>query len=222
MADKVIIYIKQTDEPRIPVTARIEWLPDGKIKPIMYWTPDGSCHQVSRVCETTLCAFLKNRGEGIRFKVETEIIETADLDESLLHNTYETYLYFADNWFCGKNFIDGRYDHEGKEYIPVTLDIFPDGGYELLYFWVHRERYLVEKTIEIEPHGSFIAGGIGVRHKVEARQVNAEDDEDTDPDISVRRTAALYFEVNKWFMPVKALNNDNVIYPIGYFNEPVS
>lgn len=205
MSDKTVIYIKRPDEPPVPVTARIEWLPDGKIKPLMYWTPDGSCHLVRHVYEMTLCAFLKDRGEGVRFKVTAEIAESPEQDESLRYAQYETYIYFADNWFCGKNFIDGRYVHEGKEYIPVSLDVFPDGGYELLYFWARGARYIVEKTDEIEPRGSFLAGGIGVRHKVEARQVNAENDDDPDTSKSVRRAAGLYFEVNKWFVMVNII-----------------
>ena len=199
MTDKAIVYIKQTDEPLIPVTARIEWQPDGKIIPLMYWTPDGCCHQVRHIYEMTPCAFLKNRREGIRFKLRAEITETPDLDDSILHIQYETYLYFVDDRFCGKNFIDGRYGHTGKEYISVMLDVFPDGDYELIYFRVQETRYMVEKTIAVEPRGSFHAGGVGIWHKVEARLVNAEDDEDPDPNNSVRRIAALYFEINKWF-----------------------
>ena len=199
MADKYVVYIKQTGKPRVPVTVRIEWLPDGRIIPQMYWTPGGSCHQVRFIYEMTQCAFLQDRGEGIRFKVRAEIIETSEPYDELLHAQYETCLYFADNWFCGKNFIDGRYEHTGKEYIPVTLDVFPDGAYELIYFWVQGMRYMVEKTVAVEPRGSFDVGGIGIWHKVEARQVNTDDDEDPDPRNSVRRPAALFFEVNKWF-----------------------
>lgn len=203
MANKPVVYCKQTDEPLVPVTVRIEWLPDGKIVPLMFWLPDGNCHQVNHIYEMTLLAFLKDRGEGIRFKVIAEIIETMEQEEELLHVQYETYLYFADAWFSGKNFIDARYLHAGKVYIPVILDVFPDGGYELVYFWVHGERYKVEKTIAVEPHGSFYAGGLGVWHKVEVRKVNADDDEDPDPNKSARRFAGIYFEVNKWFVSTR-------------------
>jgi len=208
MVDKPVIYSMQTDGPLVPITVRIEWLPDGRIVPQMYWTPDGCCHQVSHVYEMTLLAFLKNKGEGLRFKVMDEIIETMEQEEELLHVQYETYLYFADAWFSGKNFIDARYLHAGKEYVPVILDVFPDGGYELIYFGVHGERYKVEKTVAVEPRGSFYAGGIGVRHKVEARQVNDDDDEDADPNISVRRFAGVYFEVNKWFVKTRGDHNE--------------
>jgi len=34
--EEPIIYIKQSGELKIPVTARIEWLPNGKIKPLFY------------------------------------------------------------------------------------------------------------------------------------------------------------------------------------------
>lgn len=89
-----------------------------------------------------------------------------------------------------------------KEYIPVTLDVFPDGVYELVYFWVHGSRYMIEKTSDIEYRGSFYAGGVGVLHKVDARLVGADDDEDPDPNMSVIRVAALYLELNKWFVCV--------------------
>lgn len=199
MADKTIVYSKQTGEALIPLTVRISWMPDGAIKPLMYWTPDSSCFEVKYVYEMTPLAFLKDRGEGIRFKVRAELIETPEYDDELLHTQHETYLYFADNRFCGKNFIDARYGHAGKKYIPVTLDVFPDGDYELIYFKVQDARYMVENTIEIEPRGSFHAGGVGICHKVEARLINADDDEDPDPSISILRMAALYFEINKWF-----------------------
>ena len=203
MADKAVVYSKQTDEPGVPVTVRIDWHPDGTIKPLMYWTTDGSCFEVKHVLETTHLAFLKDRGVGIRFKVKAEIVETPEYDDDILHAQYETYLYFADNWFCGKHFIDGRYGHAGKEFIPVTLDVFPDGGYELVYFISKGTRYAVERTIAVEPRGSFYAGGVGVWHKVKARLINTDNDEGPDPSKCVVRMAALYFEINKWFTPVK-------------------
>ena len=69
----------------------------------------------------------------------------------------------------------------------------------LVYFKVQGTRYAVEKTVVIEPRGSFTAGGVGVYHKVEARLINNDNDDDPDPDKCVMRPAALYFEVNKWF-----------------------
>ena len=203
MADKIVIYSKQAEGPLVPVTVRIDWLPEGTVKPLTYWMPDGSCHQVKHIYETMPIAFLKDKGEGLRFRVRAEVIEAPEMDDGILHSQYETYLYFTDNWFCGKNFVDSRYGHTGKEYIHVTLDVFPDCNYELIYFWVHGTRYMVEETIAVEPRGSFRAGGVGVWHKVEARQVNADDDEDPDPNKSNRRLAALYFEINKWFTTVK-------------------
>ena len=80
--------------------------------------------------------------------------------------------------------------------------MFQDGDYELVYFIARDIRYMVEKTLAIEPRGSFNAGGIGVWHKVEARQIDFESDEDLNPLKSVYRKAALYFEVNKWFVSV--------------------
>ena len=200
MPDRTVIYSKQSGEPPDPVTVRIEWRPDGTIKPLAYWTPDGACYEVVFIYNMTPLAFLKDKGNGIRFKVRVELTETPDSDDDLLHAQHETYLYLADNWFCGKNFIDSRYGHAGKEYISVTLDVFPGMDYELIYFSVQGARYMVEKTLAVEPRGSFSAGGIGVWHKVEARLVNADDDEDPNPNKSVRRPAAVYFEVNKWFV----------------------
>ncbi len=69
---------------------------------------------------------------------------------------------------------------------------------------VHGARYQVEKTEAVEYRGSFRAGGVGVWHKVKARLVNADDDEDPDPLHSVRREAALFLELDKWFMSVKS------------------
>jgi len=203
VADKAIIYIKKYDEPLIPVTTRIEWLPDGKIKPLMYWTPDGSCYEIRPEYEMTPLAFLEDRAEGLRYKIKSEVIETPEPYSDHRLTQHETYLYFADNWFCGRNFIDERYSHKGKEYVSVTLDIFPNCNYELVYFQVKGTRYAVEKTIAVEPRGSFYAGGVGIWHKVKARQINPDNDEDINPGKSIRRMAALFFEVNKWFVPVK-------------------
>lgn len=203
MAEEIVVYCKQSGEPLIPLTVRIEWLPDGTIKPLLYWTPDGTCQKIVSLSPSVPLAYLKDGGAGLRFKVLGEIIETPEPDSELLHAQVNTYLYLADRRFCEKNIIDGRYGHAGKEYVPVTMDIFPDGDYELLYFWARGLRYMVEKTEEIDYRGSFQAGGIGVWHKVEIRQVNADDDEDPDPQKSNRRTGALFFELNKWFVTLK-------------------
>jgi len=199
---KTVVYVKQSGEPPVPVTARLEWLPDGKIKPLLFWTPGGNCYGVRHEYEMTPLAYLKDRGEGIRYKIEAELIETPEPDPEKLY-ARETYLYFADNWFCGKTFVDERYRHAGKEFITVTLDVFPGGDYELVYFKVKETRYMVEKTLKIEPHASIKAGGAGIRHRVEARIVDAFDDNSPNQDDAVIRTSALYFEVNKWFVLMK-------------------
>ena len=202
MPDNFIVYSKQIGEPCVPVTVRIEWFPDGTIKPLMYWTPDGSCYRVNYIHETTPLALLKDRGEGLRFRVKSEVIKTMEPYSEFRFTRHEAYLYFVNDRFCGKNIVDGRYSHAGKEYVHVTLDVFPDGEYEVVYFVVQEARYMVEKTIAIEPRGSFHAGGVGVWHKVEARQVNSDNDEDPDPNKCARRPAALYFEINKWFVMI--------------------
>lgn len=202
MTGKILIYSKQSVEPSIPLTVRIDWLPDGTIKPRMYWTPDGTCHKVVSLFEGVPIDFLKERGEGICFKVVGEITETPDSDDRLLSIQHETSLYLAHNRFTQKNVIDQRYGHSGKEYISVTLDIFPDGDYEIVYFVCRDARYKVEKTIMVEPRGSFYAGGVGLWHKVEARLVNADDDDDPDPHHSIQRLGSLYLEFNKWFVRV--------------------
>ena len=204
LANKAIIYIKQTGGPQIggpqiPVTVRVEWLADGKIKPLTCWTPDNSCYDFKYIYESTQLAFLKERGEGIRYKVRAESKYLSEHD-GLRHTWHDIYLYFADNRFCEKGFIDERYKHKGKKYVPVILDIFPDGDYELVYFWVGDNRYRVERTNNKEPRGSFHAGGIGIRHNVDVRLVNPDNDEDPDPNKSIRRPAALYWELNKWFI----------------------
>jgi hypothetical protein len=197
---KIFICSLQPNEARVPVTVRVQWLPDGKIKPLAYWTPDNSCYTVTHIYNSVKLAFLKERGEGIRFKIKAEVSEATDSYGRFALR--ETYLYLADNRFCEKDFIDGRYGHDGKLYVPVVLDIFPTGDYELIYFNIGDTRYMVEKTVAVAPRGSFHAGGIGIRHKVEARLVNATDNEDPDPNKSIRRLAALYRELNKWFVAV--------------------
>jgi len=200
MTNKPIVYSRQPSETLIPLTARIEWSPCGEIKPLMYWTPDGSCYGVKQVYESTKIAFLKDNGVGIRFRLRAELLERPDYETPYFR--HETYLYFADNRFSEKGFIDERYDHGGKKYITVTIDVFPDGDYEPVYFRVDDKRYMVERTLEVEPRGSFRAGGIGVWHKVEARLINDYNDECPEPFKSVRRTAALFWELNKWFVVV--------------------
>jgi len=203
MANKLLVYSQETNAPPIPLTARIEWQADGTIKPCLYWTPDGSCYEVKHIYECTKLAHLREKSVGIRFKIRALCIETPEPYADYTHTQHETYLYLADNWFCGKNIIDERYAHAGKEFISVTLDVFSDCDYEIIYFMFKDERYRVDKTIAIEPRGSFYAGGVGIWHKVEARLINKENDEDVDPYKSIRREAALYFEINKWFLVVK-------------------
>lgn len=202
MPPQIVIYSKQSGEPRIPLTVRLDWYPDGAIRPRMYWTPDGTCHKIISLFENVPLAYLKDRGEGLRFKMTGEVIETPLPDDGLLHTRYETYLYLADNRFSQKNIIDERYGHSNKEYVLVTMDIFPDGDYELVYFKCRGARYKVENTLDVEPRGSFRAGGAGLWHKVEARLINEDDDEDPDPTKSIRRLGALYLEFNKWFVYV--------------------
>jgi len=185
MAD-IIVYTIQQNEQHVPLTVRVEWQPNGSIKPLMYWLPDGVCYEVTFIYEMTHNAHLKHKGKGVRFKVKTEEMVYTD-HKHILH---ETYLFFDDNFFCGKNFIDERYKHGGKEFIPVTLDVLPDGKYNLICFKVGGTLYMVENVISIEPRCSYKAGGAGLCHKIKARSVNEDND----------RPAALYFEVNKWFI----------------------
>ena len=204
MSSKEIIYGKKMDDTAVPMTVRVEWLPDGTIKPLMLWTSDQSCLQIKHIYEATPLAFLKDRGEGLRFKVRAEITDTSEACDEHFQSGYEIYLYLADNRFCGKNMIDNRYEHKGKQYIPVTMDIFPNGKYEIVYFRVKNSRYMVERTLEVDARGSYYAGGVGIWHKVEARLVNENDDNDPDQSKSVYRIAALYFEINKWFVHVRS------------------
>ena len=168
MPERTLVYIKRPGEPSIPVTVRIEWLANGKIEPCLFWMPGGSCYEIKQVYECVFMAHLKESGTGIRFKIKAEVVETPEPYCADEHGQYEAYLYFDDNWFCGRDIIDSRYGHAGKEYIPVALDIFPSGDYELVYFYVKGELYEVERTIAVEPRGSFTAGGVGMWHKVEA------------------------------------------------------
>ena len=203
MDENITVYCKRAGEPRVPVTVRIEWMPDGTILPRFFWTPDGFCYRVMPGHKCVALAFLKERGRGLRFEVTAVVVKTPGYDDDLLSTRCETYLYLADDWFCGKGFIDARYGHPGKEYVPVTLDVFPDCGYEIVYFRARGARYAVRKTFAVEPRGSYSAGGVGVWHGVEARLVNDGDDEDPDPGNSVLRPDALYFEINKWFVAVR-------------------
>jgi len=209
LSEKAIVYARQDEQLQIPTTVRVEWFPNGDIEPRMYWLPDESCRQVKHVYECIPLTVLKERVAGLRFRVKAEAIETSEplcVNESMQS---ETYLYLEDKRFCEKNIIDERYGHESKEYITVVLDVFPNGEYEIVYFWVSGMRYVVEKILEVEPRASYYAGGAGVRHKVEARQVNADDDEDADESRISRREAYLYFEINKWF--VRKANERNLV-----------
>jgi len=190
------IYGKQTGGARVPLTVRIDWLPDGAIVPRQFWTPDGSRYEVTRVFESMPMAYLKDRGEGVRFRVRARVADTPEPYSHLRYAQFDSYLYLADGRFSAKNIVDGRYGHAAKEYVPVTLDVFPDGGYELTHFSVQGTRYRVDKTVSVEPRGAFQAGGVGIWHKVNARPADAGDD--------AGRQAALYLEVNKWFVSVKA------------------
>jgi len=196
----VVVYGKQTDGPGVPLTVRIAWLPDGSIKPLLYWTPERACYKIERLYECVPLAFLHNGGEGLRFNVKAVVIETPEPFTNPEYEKSQTYLYLTNNRFCEKNIVDDRYVYEGKEYIPVVMDVFPDGEYELIYFWTCGKRFKVEKTALIEPCGAFQAGGVGLRHSVDARQIHEEDEEDIDPANSVRRPAALFLELNKWFV----------------------
>ncbi|MCL2286346.1 MAG: hypothetical protein FWC32_08275 [Firmicutes bacterium] len=195
MADRPTVYIKHFDGLCVPVTVRIEWLPNGVIKPLMYWTPDNSCYEIKCVYESVLLTLLRARGEGRRFKV-TAVTETPEVYQAHRNTRHEVYLYLADGLFSGRNIIDERYGHGGKQFVPVTLDVFPDCKYEIICFTVQEAQYIVEKTIEIEPRGSYSAGGLGVWHKVKARQIIADSEGEV-------RMAALYFELNKWFVRIK-------------------
>lgn len=203
MVQQTNVYIKHYNNTRVPVTVRLEWLADGTIKPLFYWTPDNSCYEIKHIYEKVSLAFVKDRGEGVRFKVMATALETPEFYSSqyMLH---EVYLYLANNLFNGRNIVDERYNHDGKKFIPVVLDVFPDGDYELVYFHVQEAQYVVEKTIAIEPHASYYAGGSGIRHKIRARQISPGN-EDITPDVSIKltRMAALYFELNKWFVIIR-------------------
>jgi len=192
------VYGKQPEGRPIPLTARIDWMPDGAVIPLMYWTPEGGCYRVTRVSESTPIAFLKDRGEGLRFRVTGEMTENPEPCSDYQNTREQIYIYFADSFFSGKNFIDGRYGHPNKQFVHVRLDVFPDGGYELILFRLQDAAYIVEKTVSIEPHGSFSAGGAGLGHKVEARP---EQDGDSPP-----RPVVIYFEVNKWFVELGGEN----------------
>ena len=201
---KIIIYEKQPECRPVPLTVNADWNVDGQIVPRYYWTPDGSRFKVLHINECVPVAFLEEKGEGLRFKMRARLEETVEEGTDLHHAQYETYLYFADNRYCEKTIVDARYDRAEKLYIPVNLDIFSDGNYELISFWFLNARYRVEQTLDISQRAAYRVGGrLGLRHKVEARLVNAHDDDDPDPDQSIRRMAALYFEINRWFLAVK-------------------
>jgi hypothetical protein len=200
MEKHIKTYIMRCGEPYTSVTARICWSSDGKIEPRFFWTPDGTKHKIVSHGPGIFLSLLKERGEGLRYKVRSEIVDAPELHTELLHTQYDTELYLADNRFCQKNIIDERYNHASKEYIKITMDVFPDAEYELVCFWCRNERYMVERTIAVEPRASYKAGGTGLRHKVTARLVNAHDDEDPEPSRSECRPASLFLEFNKWFV----------------------
>ena len=194
MGEKTVVYLKLDGEPPIPVTVQICWLPNGKIRPLMYWTPDNSCYKVKHVYESTKLAYLKQGGEGIRYRVNAELAESPGQDYHAYAH-HEVYLYFASNLYCPKCLIDEGYGHASKKYIPVTLDVFPWGDYEIVGFQVDDKQYTVERTIMRESRGSYNVGGVGVWHMVEAREADGS-----------FRLAGLYLEFDKWFVNKKETN----------------
>ena len=70
-------------------------------------------------------------------------------------------------------------------------------------------KFCISANLDISRRAAYRVGGFGLRHQVEARLVNADDDEDPDPDQNIRRMAALYFEVNRWFLAVKTARQIN-------------
>ena len=64
---RIIVYEKQPERRRVPLTVNADWLPDGKIVPCYFWTPDGVCLKVLHVYECVPIAYLRERGEGIQF-----------------------------------------------------------------------------------------------------------------------------------------------------------
>ena len=84
--DTTLVYIKMSGKPPIPVTVRLEWLSDGTIKPRSYWTPDGSHYVIQSVFEMTPIAFLKDRGEGIRFKIKAVLEDALVTYRELYHD----------------------------------------------------------------------------------------------------------------------------------------
>jgi len=156
----------------------------------MYWTPDNSCYVVKHIYESVRVSFLKENGVGIRYKVKAELEEMPDNTSNARH---EIYLYFADNRFCEQGFIDERYSHPSKEYVPITMDVFSGGDYELISFRLGDNCYVVEKTLKIEPRALYLDGVMGVWHKVIARLVGGNDDGET-------RGVAISWEVDRWFV----------------------
>ena len=118
---KIVIYEKQPEHRRVPLTVNADWLSDGQIVPRCYWTQDGSRFKVLHVYECVPLAFLEEKGKGLRYKVRARMEETVEDGSDLVPAQYETYLYFADNRFCEKTIVDDRYDHAEKLYVPVNL-----------------------------------------------------------------------------------------------------
>ena len=199
---KALIYCRRSGERGYPITARIEWLADGVILPIMYWMPDGSCFEVTHTRECIPLAYLKEGGQGLRFTVRARLVRAENAYLGDAQQDYETYLYFADRKFSAKNIIDAQYCHVGKEFVPVVMDVFPDCEWMLINFKARGAQYMVEKTTCVEPRGCFNGGGIGLCHIVDARRVS-DPEEILEERGGICRRAALYFEFNKWFVTVK-------------------
>gem|GEM_PF-1501567 len=215
MAERIVVYSKENGA-LTPLTVRVDWLPNGVIRPRMYWTPDGSCLRITQVAECVRLGHLKETGAGVRFRVTAQMAEPGDLPAPFSYKKvatplpaalarkrswdsfpeYELYLYLADNFFCAANILGDEYAHNAKAYIPVTLDVFPSGDYELVGFEAGGVCYTVDKTYSVRPGGSYKAGGAGLRHEVEAT-AQAAANADAAPN---SRRAALYLELNKWFV----------------------
>jgi hypothetical protein len=201
---KATVYGKPMGGAPVPMKVRVEWKADGLISPTLYWTPDGTCYQVKPGCKSVQLAYLKDRAVGLRFEVRSKVIHTPHPYPELHYALCEAYLFLEDGRVCEKNFLDARYQNPKKSYITVEIDFHPNGEYDLAYFRHQDERYKIEAVSEIDHHGAFLAGGVGIRHKVSVRKVNPHDDDDPDPDNPDVRVTAIYWERDKWFISLKA------------------
>ena len=192
------VYIKQSEGIATPITVRIHWLANGDWYPTLFWMPNGICYEVSLpILERAPLSCLKEKGVGTRITANVNMAEDSGESTNLCKGGQSVHIYFADSKFDAKCIVDAAYNHNKKLYISVEVDIFSEGSYELVGITVDSDKYLVSRTLSVEPRGSYGAGGVGICHKLRVVKEGQQGDCPLP-----WREANVYLEFDRWFIHI--------------------